>query len=107
MNSADIAPDFVVRVVMAAETEAAAVIQAALQGLPLKFFTAGEPWAAFALVQEHRPRLVLLDCAMADNVEDQLLQRILDLDPGLDVMLLGADGSTDAAVEAIRRGAAS
>ncbi|HEX9759850.1 MAG TPA: sigma-54 dependent transcriptional regulator [Candidatus Acidoferrales bacterium] len=100
------AAESAVRVVLVAEAAAADMIRSALDGLPLDFYTALEPALVTELVQRRQPRIVLLDCAMAAGQEFDLLDRILDLDPGLDVLFLGADGSTEAAVEAIQRGAA-
>jgi len=61
---------------------------------------AGLQWVA-----RHRPPLVLLDLVMPGVTGMELLEQILATDPGIDVILVTGDYSTDSAVQAIQRGA--
>jgi DNA-binding NtrC family response regulator len=68
----------------------------------VRLLSAGDVESAMALMAREQPHIVLLDPATAGMV---LLDRLLDFDPGVTVLAISADHSTDNAVEAIRRGA--
>ena len=57
------------------------------------------------LVARQRPPLVLLDLVLPGIAGMALLDQILAIDPGIDVILVTAHYSTDSAVEAIQKGA--
>lgn len=57
------------------------------------------------MVVRHRPHLVLLDLVMPEVHGMEMLERILEIDPGTDVILTTGHYSTESAVEAIRKGA--
>jgi DNA-binding NtrC family response regulator len=57
------------------------------------------------LIVQHRPRVVLLDLLMPGVKGMELLDRILAIDPGIDVILITGHYSTESAVEAIQKGA--
>ena len=61
--------------------------------------------AGLELVKQLRPRLVLLDLMLPDVSGLELLDQILAIDPGIDVILLTGHYSTESAVEAIQKGA--
>ncbi len=56
-------------------------------------------------VKTFRPGIVLLDVSMPHLDGLQLLEQILDLDPGIDVILMTGYYSTESAVHAIQKGA--
>jgi DNA-binding NtrC family response regulator len=57
------------------------------------------------LIVKCRPRVVLLDLLMPGVKGMELLDRILAIDPGIDVILITGHYSTESAVEAIQKGA--
>jgi DNA-binding NtrC family response regulator len=66
---------------------------------------AAEARGGLALVERLRPQLVLIDLVMPDVSGMELLEQIVALDPATEVVLLTGCYSTDAAVEAIQKGA--
>jgi DNA-binding NtrC family response regulator len=81
------------------------LIRAALKQEKLEILTADDPEAGFEMFQRVRPRLVLLEMAMPKVNGMELLERIVAVDPGTDVILMTADYSPESAVEAIDKGA--
>ncbi|HUO25836.1 MAG TPA: sigma-54 dependent transcriptional regulator [Candidatus Aquilonibacter sp.] len=81
------------------------LIRASLAQYPVEILSAEDPETGFEMFQRVRPRIVLLNLAMAGMNHTQLLERILALDPGTDVILVTSDYSPDLAVEAIQKGA--
>lgn len=71
----------------------------------LEILTATDPAEGWELVRQSRPDIVLLDLIMPGMSGMELLDRIVDWDPSIDVMLLTGHYSTDSAVTAIRKGA--
>jgi len=71
----------------------------------LHILTADDPESGLELVRRERPEIVLSDIVMPKMNGMELLGRILDVDPATDVILMTAHYSTDAAVEAIKKGA--
>ena len=71
----------------------------------LRILTTDNPEAGFATFLQTRPNLVLLDLVMPKVSGIELLERMLSVDPGLDVILVGAHYSPESAVEAIKKGA--
>jgi DNA-binding NtrC family response regulator len=67
--------------------------------------TALDAPAGLELVARHRPPLVLLDLVMPGVNGMEMLDKILAIDPGVDVMLVTGNYSPESAVEAIRKGA--
>ena len=57
-------------------------------------------------MRSERPAIVLSDIVMPKMNGMELLSRILEVDPATDVILMTAQYSTEAAVEAIKKGAA-
>jgi DNA-binding NtrC family response regulator len=71
----------------------------------LEIHTASDPESGLGLVHRLRPQVVLLDLVMPGVQGMELLQKILDFDPGTDVILMTGYYSTESAVEAIQKGA--
>ncbi|MGB8132396.1 MAG: sigma-54 dependent transcriptional regulator, partial [Candidatus Angelobacter sp.] len=66
---------------------------------------ANEPEAGVKLFFERRPRVVITDLTMPKLNGMEVLQKIVAADPGVEVILMTANYSTDLAVEAIQKGA--
>ncbi|MGA2738154.1 MAG: sigma-54 dependent transcriptional regulator [Bryobacteraceae bacterium] len=81
------------------------LVSEALSDNDLEILTAGDPESGLELVRRERPAIVLSDIVMPKMTGMELLSRILELDPATDVILMTAHYSTDAAVEAIKKGA--
>ena len=77
----------------------------ALQQEGLKIFTSTDPEEALELVYREHPQVVLLDLVMPKLSGLQMLERIVDFDPAIDVILMTAHYTTETAVEAIQKGA--
>src|SRR5208282_971053 len=65
--------------------------------------TAGDPQAGLELVRKDHPHLVLVDLMMPVMSGMEVLEKILQFDPGIEVVLLTGEYSTDSAVEAIQK----
>lgn len=70
-----------------------------------KVVTATSPKAGLELFAQLRPRIVLLDLIMPEMNGMEVLEKIVGMDPGTDVILVTSHYSTDSAVEAIQKGA--
>src|SRR5436309_10444045 len=81
------------------------LVSEALAGDHLQILTAEDPEKALELIRRERPQIVLSDIRMPKMNGMELLSRILEVDPATDVILMTAHYSTDAAVEAIKKGA--
>jgi DNA-binding NtrC family response regulator len=82
-----------------------AAIEEALTHNGLEIFTAPNPEAGLEIFIHHRPRTVLLDLSPSETQGMQLLERLLAIDPAVNVILISDHYSTESAVEAIQRGA--
>lgn len=60
---------------------------------------------ALDFIRIHRPQIVMTDLVMPDIDGLELLDRIMEFDPTIDVVLITAYYSSESAVDAIRRGA--
>ncbi len=81
------------------------LISEALAGDGLQIFTAGTPEEGLELVSHRHPQIVLLDLMLPRLSGIEVLERIMRIDPGIDVVLMTAHYSTESAVEAIKKGA--
>jgi len=81
------------------------VIAATLASESLEILTATDPEIGFDMFLRVRPRIVLLDLVMPKIGGMELLEKMVGIDPGVDVILITAHYSTDSAVEAIQKGA--
>jgi DNA-binding NtrC family response regulator len=81
-------------------------LSTALSGAGVKIFTASDPEQGLDLVYAHRPQIVLTDLVMPTLSGLEVLERVAEFDPAIDVILMTAHYTTETAVEAIRKGAA-
>jgi DNA-binding NtrC family response regulator len=81
-------------------------ISTALAREALQIFTASDPEEGLDLVYTHRPQVVMTDLVMPHMSGLDVLERITEFDPAIDVVLMTAHYTTETAVEAIRKGAA-
>jgi DNA-binding NtrC family response regulator len=71
----------------------------------LEIIVASDPEAGLDLIYERRPQIVLTDLVMPGMSGMEVLERVVECDPSIDVILMTAHYSTESAVEAIRKGA--
>jgi DNA-binding NtrC family response regulator len=82
------------------------LIESALKQRGLEILTATDPEDGLAIFQEKRPEIVLVDLMMPKMSGLGLLEQIIAIDPGAEVILMTGYYSAESAVEAIRKGAA-
>ena len=82
------------------------LIRAVLAEKNLEILTANDAEEGFNVFLQERPRMVLLDLVMPKVSGMEILERILTIDPGTEVILVTGHYSTESAVEAIQKGAA-
>jgi two-component system, NtrC family, response regulator HydG len=71
----------------------------------LEIHSSTDPELGFDIILRERPQIVLLDLMMPNVTGMELLERIVQMDPSMDVVLMTAHYSTESAVEAIKKGA--
>ncbi len=71
----------------------------------LEIHSASDPQKGMELIRQVRPHIVLLDLVMPGVHGMEFLQKILEFDAGIDVILMTGYYSTESAVEAIQKGA--
>ncbi len=76
-----------------------------LRDLGYEILTSTDPAAALALIQEQLPHVVITDLKMPELDGLEILQRIKDFRPEIQVILITGHGSIDDAVLAMKRGA--
>ena len=81
------------------------LLSTALGQPDVEIITASDPEQALDLVFEHHPQIVLTDLVMPRLTGLDVLDRIMEFDPSIDVVLMTAHYSTESAVEAIKKGA--
>ncbi len=81
------------------------LIEDALSGKDLEIHTAQDPETGLEMFMSIRPRIVLVDLMMPILTGMDLLERMIEKDPGVEVILMTGHYSTESAVEAIQRGA--
>lgn len=81
------------------------IVKLALAREGLEILTDQDPEKGFGTFLRTRPKIVLLDMVMPRVNGIELLERIVSVDPGVDVILITAHYSTESAVEAIQKGA--
>jgi DNA-binding NtrC family response regulator len=87
------------------ESDSLELIEDALAQRDLAVLTATDPEEGWQLIRRHHPEIVLLDLRMPKIGGMELLARIVEFDPGIDVILVTGDYSTESAVRAIQKGA--
>jgi len=85
--------------------ESLELISEALAEDHIQIFTSTDPEEGLELVFHERPQIVLLDLVMPKLSGMEVLERIVEFDPGIEVILMTAHYSTESAVEAIKKGA--
>ncbi|MBI3896239.1 MAG: sigma-54-dependent Fis family transcriptional regulator [Acidobacteria bacterium] len=80
-------------------------IRDALTQEGVEILTASDPQRGLDLIARLHPQIVLLDLRMPQMNGMELLERIMEADPGTDVILMTAHQSIESAVEAIQKGA--
>src|SRR5579859_3485974 len=68
--------------------------------------TSGNPRDGLEIIRKVHPHLVLSDLMMPGMSGIELLEHVLEFDPGTEIILLSGQYSTESAVEAIQKGAA-
>src|SRR6202023_94786 len=81
------------------------LLSSALAQPELEILTASDPEEGLDLVFERRPQIVLTDLVMPRLSGLDVLERVMEFDPSIDVILMTAHYSTESAVEAIKKGA--
>jgi DNA-binding NtrC family response regulator len=81
------------------------MIKLALKRQGLEIMTSQDPEEGFETFLRTRPRIVLLDLVMPKVSGIEILERIVSVDPGVDVILITGHYSAESAVEAIQKGA--
>jgi len=72
----------------------------------LAIHTYAQPEDGLERILNHHPHIVLTDLVMPGLTGMELIERIVEFDPAIDVILMTAHYSTESAVEAIQKGAA-
>ena len=82
------------------------MLSSALAQPDLEILTASDPEDGLDLVHSRHPQIVLTDLIMPKMSGMDVLDRIMELDPATEVILMTAHYSTESAVDAIKKGAA-
>jgi DNA-binding NtrC family response regulator len=82
------------------------LISTALAREGVRIITASDPEEGVEAVFREHPQIVLTDLVMPGLTGLEVLDRVVEFDPAIDVIVMTAHYSTESAVEAIRRGAA-
>jgi DNA-binding NtrC family response regulator len=82
-----------------------ALMREVFEGEPVEVFVTENASEGLDVFRNKRPHIVMLDLLMPQIGGMEMLERILEIDPGVDVILITGHYSTDAAVEAIKKGA--
>ena len=80
-------------------------LSAALAQDGLTIFTAHDPEEGIESIYREHPQIVLTDLVMPGISGLEVLERVVEFDPAIDVVLMTAHYSSESAVEAIRKGA--
>jgi DNA-binding NtrC family response regulator len=81
------------------------LLSTALAQPGLEILTASDPLEGLEMVHSRRPHIVLTDLVMPNLNGLEVLERIVDFDSSIDVILMTAHYSTESAVQAIKKGA--
>ena len=87
------------------DPQSLALITAALKHFDIDILTTEDPGKGLELVRQQRPQIVLVDLMMPNISGMEVLERIVETDPAIDVIMMTAYYSTESAVEAIHKGA--
>ena len=81
------------------------LIEVSLRHEGLEIFTSNDPVRGLEIFLQVRPKIVLVDLVMPKIGGIELLERVLGVDPGVEVILITGHYSAESAVEAIQKGA--
>ncbi len=81
------------------------LLSAALEAEDVRILTAADPEEGLDIVFREHPQVVVTDLVMPGLNGLEVLDRIVEFDPAIDVILMTAHSTTESAVEAIRKGA--
>ena len=81
------------------------LLSSALAQPGLEIFTASDPEDGLDIACSRHPQIVLTDLVMPNLSGLDVLDRIMEVDPATDVILMTAHYSSESAVEAIKKGA--
>jgi DNA-binding NtrC family response regulator len=81
------------------------MLSSALAQPDVEILTASDPEEGLDIVHEKHPQIVLTDLVMPHMTGLEVLDRVMELDPSTDVILMTAHYSSETAVEAIKKGA--
>jgi DNA-binding NtrC family response regulator len=81
------------------------IIRIALERDGLEILTAHDPEDGYEIFLRVRPKIVLLDLVMPKVNGIEMLERIVRVDPGVEVILITGHYTPESAVEAIQKGA--
>ncbi|MGD1021751.1 MAG: sigma-54 dependent transcriptional regulator [Candidatus Sulfotelmatobacter sp.] len=82
-----------------------ALIRDAMSQDGIEILTASDPETGFELFLQARPRNVVVDINLPDTAGMNLLERMVRIDPSVNVIMVSDRYSPDSAVEAIKKGA--
>lgn len=82
------------------------LLSTALEGAGIRILTAQDPEDGIEIIFRERPQIVLTDLVMPGLTGLEVLDRVVEFDPAIDVILMTAHYTSESAVEAIRKGAA-
>ena len=82
------------------------LLSTALASDEVSVFTSEDPEEGIEIIFRERPQIVITDLVLPDTSGLEVLDRVVAFDPAIDVVVITAQDSSEAAVEAIRRGAA-
>ncbi len=80
-------------------------LSAALSRPEVQVFTASDPADGLELISAHRPRMVLTDLIMPGMTGLDVLQRVKQLDPSIEVVIMSARESGGSPTRALAEGA--
>jgi DNA-binding NtrC family response regulator len=81
------------------------LLSSALARQDVRLFIAEDPQLGLELVYKHHPQIVVTDLVMPGMSGLEVLDRIVEFDSSIDVILMTAHYTTESAVDAIKRGA--
>jgi DNA-binding NtrC family response regulator len=81
------------------------LLASALARPELEILTATDPTEGLEMVFKRHPQIVVTDLVMPGMSGMEVLERVVEFDPSIDVIVMTAHYSTESAVEAIKRGA--
>jgi DNA-binding NtrC family response regulator len=81
------------------------LVSESLQQEGLTILTSTDPEEGLDLIFQEHPQIVLLDLVMPKMSGLEVLERVVEFDPAIDVILMTAHYTSETAVEAIQKGA--